>query len=99
MPHVGHRQGEVFGESPGTIHAHALRVSAEVTASRQAIPAPTADNVPFTADDFTRKEVADVRPDLDDLADELVPHDHRYGDRLASPRVPLMDVDIGATNP
>ena len=35
---------------------------------------------------------------LDDLADELMADDHRHGDGLLRPGVPVVDVQIGAAN-
>ena len=37
-------------------------------------------------------------PDLDDLADELVPDHERHRDRLLRPRVPRVDVQVGAAD-
>ena len=44
-------------------------------------------------------EVAHVRADVDDLADELVPDHHRHRDRLLRPVVPAVDVQVGAADP
>ena len=41
-----------------------------------------ADDMPLAADDFAGEKVLDLRPDLDDLADELMPDDHGNRDRL-----------------
>ena len=38
-------------------------------------------------DNFAGMEVGDIRADGDDFADELVPHDQRYGNGLAGPVV------------
>ena len=39
-----------------------------------------------------------VAADLLDAADELVPDDHRHGDGLLRPGIPVVDVDVGAAN-
>ena len=44
------------------------------------------------------KEVVDVGADFDDLADELVADDHRHGDGLLRPGVPVVDVEVGAAD-
>ena len=54
--------------------------------------------MPLAADDLARMKVGHVRADLDDLTDELMPDSHRDRDRFLSPRVPLVDVDVGAAN-
>ena len=98
MPDVRHRQGQIFGERAGPIDADALGVGAEVAAAGQAIAAPSADDVAFSADDLTGIKIRDIGSDLDDLAHELVTHHHRDGDRFAGPIVPFIDVNVGAAD-
>ena len=98
VPDVGHRQREIFGEGAGPIHADAPGVRAEMPAAGEAVAAAAADDVAFAADDFAGEKVVHVRADLDDLADELVADDHRHGDRLLRPGVPLVDVQVGAAD-
>ena len=64
------------------------RMSAEVPAAGHAVPAPTAHDVSLARDDVARLEVAYVVPHLDDLADELVPNDHRHRVSSAAPTRP-----------
>ena len=59
--------------APGPVDADALGVRAQVAPAGQAVAAAAADDVALAADDVARREVLDVRADLDDLADELVP--------------------------
>ena len=40
----------------------------------------------------------DVGADLDDLADELMADDHRHGNGLLGPGVPVVDVHVGAAD-
>ena len=75
-----------------------LRVLAQVPPAGQAVAAAAADDVPLAADDLAGVEVVDVRADLDDPADELVADDHRHGDRLLRPGVPVVDVHVGAAD-
>ena len=67
----------------------------QVPTPGEAVPAVPADDVSLAANDLAGEEVLDLRSDLDDLADELMPHDHRHRDRLLRPRVPIVDMDIG----
>src|SRR5213075_854391 len=97
-PHVGHRQGEVLGESSRAIDADALRERAKMSPAGEAIATPPAHDVPLAAHDLAGEKIGDVRTDLDDLADELVADDHRHGNGLGRPRVPLVDVDVGAAD-
>ena len=71
-PDVGHGQRDVFGERAGPVHAHALRVRAQVAPAGQAIAAAAADHVAFAADDIAGEEIGHVGADLDDLAHEFV---------------------------
>ena len=97
-PDVGHRQREVFGERARAIDADPLRILAEVAAACEAVAAVAADDVAFAADDLADGVILDVRADLDDPPHEFVADDHRHGDGLLGPGVPLIDVDVGAAD-
>src|SRR5438105_3236032 len=99
MPDISHRDRNIFGESAGAVDADALRVLAEVPASGQAIAASAAHDVTLGADHFTREEILYIGADLSDLADKLVPDDHRRGDGALGPIVPFVNVQVGAANP
>lgn len=53
----------------------------------------------LTGNDLTRKEVGDVRAHLDDFANELVANDHRDGNGLLGPSIPVVDVKVGTADP
>ena len=97
-PHVGHRQGEVFRESAGPVDADPLRVLAEMPPARQAVAAAAAHHVPFAADDVADVEVLDVRAGLGNRTDEFMADDHRHGDGLLRPGIPLVNVHVGAAD-
>ena len=100
VPDVRHRQRRrSSANAPGPLHAEPDRVGAQVAPAGHAVAAAAADDVPLAADDVAGAEVAHVRADLDDLADELVPDHERHGNRLLRPRVPLVDVEVGAADP
>src|SRR5581483_6297856 len=98
VPDVRHRQRDVLGERARPLDAEPDRVCAEVPPAGQAVPAAAADDMALAADEIADREVADVRAELDDLADELVADDHRHRDRPLRPRVPAVDVEVGATD-
>ena len=98
VPDVGHRQRHVLGERPVASDAETDGVGAQVAAAGEAVAASSADDVAFARDEVARLEVRDVRPDLDDLADELVADHERRGDRLGRPGVPRFDVEVGAAD-
>ena len=54
--------------------------------------------MPLAAHDLTRKEVFYIGTDLDNFPDELVPDNHWHRNSPLSPRVPFVNVQIGATN-
>src|SRR5262245_46326325 len=99
LPDVGHRQGDVLGESAVAVDTDALCVRAEVTPSGHAVAAAPTDQMPLAADEIARMKVVDVTTDLDNLADELVPDDQRDRDCALRPGVPVVDVEIRATDP
>jgi hypothetical protein len=69
-----------------------------MAAPGEAVAAAAADDVAFAADDLAGEEVVDVGADLDDFADELMPHGHRHGDGLLGPGIPFVDVQVGAAD-
>src|SRR5205085_11573763 len=87
-----------LGERPRTVEPDARRVRAQVAPAGETVPAPAADHVPFPADELPWMEVADVRSDGDDLADELVADHERRPHRLLRPFVPVEDVQVGAAD-
>ena len=98
MPDIRHRQGQIFREGAGTIHAHAHGVRAQVPAPRETVAAPPADHVALAADDFTGKEVVHIFADVDDFADEFVADHHGHGNGFLRPGVPLVNVQVGAAD-
>ena len=88
-----------LGERARALHAEPDRVRAEMPPPGHAVAAAPAHDVPLAADEVADLEAADVRADLDDLADELVPDHHRHRDRPLRPRVPVVDVQVGAADP
>src|SRR5207247_10974183 len=97
MPDVGHGQRHVFGEGAVAAQAKTDRVGTQVAAAGETVAAAAADDVALAADEVARVEVADLRANLDDVADELVAHDERRVDGLRRPRIPCLDVEGGAT--
>ena len=85
--------------APGALDADAVRVRAQMPPARHAVAAAPADEVALAADQRPHLEIAHVRADLDDLADELMA-DHE-SDRHCPrrPCVPGVDVHIGAADP
>ena len=98
VPDVRHRQRHELGESARPLHAEPDRVGAEMAPPGHAVAAAAADDVALAADDVARVEVAHVRADIDDLADELVPDHERHRNRLLRPGVPRVDVEVGAAD-
>jgi len=47
---------------------------------------------------ITLLHISDETPDLDDIAGELMPHDERRLATALCPRVPIVNVNIGAAN-
>src|SRR5205814_10724935 len=58
-----------------------------------------AHDVALAADEIADLEAADVRAALHDRADELVPDNQRHRNRSLRPRVPVVDVQVGAADP
>src|SRR6476646_2630714 len=97
-PDIAHRQRDVLGESARTVHAHPLSVRAQMPPSSETVSAASADDVAFAAHQFAGTEIADVRPDFDNLSHELVADNHGYRNRALRPLVPLVDMEVGSTD-
>ncbi len=67
-------------------------------AGGQTISTSTTDDMSFARHNLSRKEIVNVRADFDDLSNELVADYHGHGNRLLSPSIPLIDVQIGSAN-
>jgi hypothetical protein len=89
---------EVLGEGALAVHADTLGVLAEVAAAGEAVAADAADDVALAIDKVAGLEADHVAADLLDHADKLVSDDHRHRDGLLGPRVPVVDVDVGAAD-
>ena len=81
---VGDREGvlrgdhEVVGEGAGAVHAHALRVAAQVAAAGAAVAAMAADDVALAGDALADLEAAHLLADGLDHAHVLVADRHRH---------------------
>ena len=91
---VCRRDAQVLGKRAVAVHAHALRVLAQVTPARQAVAAHPADDVALAVHQVALLEALHQAPDLLDDSYELVADDHRGLDRALGPVVPVVDVDV-----
>jgi hypothetical protein len=64
----------------------------------QTVPAASANDMSFAADNLAGVKVVDIRPGLDDFADEFMADGHGDGDSGASPFIPLENVQICAAD-
>ena len=53
----------------------------------------------FDADDIAGCKIKHIRPDIDDLTDEFMTDRRWYLDRLLGPRVPIVNMEVGAADP
>ncbi|OPZ56198.1 MAG: hypothetical protein BWY91_00534 [bacterium ADurb.BinA028] len=98
-PDIRRGQDDEVGERSVPVDADADGVDAHVAAAGPAVAAVAADDVPLARHpraDGDGRPRRHVLPDLDDLAVELVPDDHRCLDRRGGPVVPLLQVQVGA---
>src|SRR4051812_36381709 len=99
MPDIRHWHGNEFRKGPWAIYADSLRVFAQMPPPGQTIPASTANDMPFGAHNVAAMKIDYVRPDLDDFADELMPHHHGHRNRLLRPGIPFINMQICSANP
>jgi hypothetical protein len=98
VPDIGHGQSDILSKSARAIDADPFGMGTQMAATGQAIATMTADNVTFAANQVAGKEVRYIRTDFDNGADEFVPDNHRYRDGFLGPRVPIVDVQVGAAD-
>ena len=98
MPDVRRRHRDVLGEAAVAIDADDLRVRADVRVARAAEQAASVDDVSFGGHAIAFAHVGHELPDLHDVAGELVADDDRRLDASLRPRVPIVDVHVGAAH-
>ena len=98
MPAIVLRNHDKLGKRARTIYSHTLCIRAKMPPAGQTIPAMAAGDVTFTDDEIARSEPLDMVADGIDHPDKLMPDRHRNGDRLLCPRIPIVNVDIGAAD-
>ena len=64
----------------------------------EAVSAMTTDDVAFGGDQLTFAEVVHTGPDSLDHANELVADDHRDRNGFLRPRIPIVDMQVGAAD-
>ncbi len=91
--------GQVLGETARAVDADALCVRIEVEAAHAGGFGIDVDDMAFAGDALAEAELArDAAADLHDLAGEFVAGDHRDGNGLLRPLVPVIDMDVGAAD-
>ena len=89
---------DVLGERPGPGDADAGVVVAELAPAAFAVAAMAAGDVALAGHPLTDLEPDDVGAERGDLAHELVADHHRHRDGRLRPRIPVMDVQVGAAD-
>src|SRR5207253_9278249 len=80
------------------VHSKDLRVHANVPLPAQALPAMAADDVRLAGHKLAHLPVLDALADLDDRSAELMADNARRLDPGGRPRVPIVNVKVGAAH-
>src|ERR1019366_6978240 len=93
-PDIRGGKRDVLGIRARVIHSDPLGTRAHDAPARDAVATAPADEVAFAAHEIAYRELLDIYPELDDLADELMSDNKR--DRHVGPRplVPGVDVEV-----
>jgi hypothetical protein len=97
-PDIRHGQRQIFGESSRPIHSHSFGISAQMSPARETVTTSTTNNMTLATDHLPWKKIFNIRPDFNNLTDELMTYHHRHGDGFARPIVPIINVQIRAAN-
>src|SRR5436190_2514096 len=98
MPAVLLRNRDELRPRPGAVHAYALSVWAKMTPPGQAIATMSTGNVPLAHDQIALAKTLDVIAHAIYNAHKLVADGHRHRNRFLRPGVPVVDVQVRATN-
>jgi hypothetical protein len=66
-----------------------------MAAAGEAVPAMTANDMALSRDELAFLKITHRAADLLDHTDKFMSDHHRHGNRLLSPRVPIIDMDVG----
>src|SRR5439155_22195988 len=97
-PDARRRYGDVAGERAVAVDAEDARALAHVRVAGAALEAHAAGDVALRGDVVADRDVPDELPALDDGAGELVAKRERRDDPALRPRVPPVDVQVGAAD-
>ena len=98
LVHIACRDGEKLSERSLSVHPHAKRVRAQVLSTAETVAAAPADDVSFSGNQIAGLQVGHSGTNGFNNATELMAHGHRHGDCATRPRVPFVNVHIGAAN-
>ncbi len=98
LPDVGLRYDHVIGKRAVAVHPDTLRVGAEVAAAGQAVAAMPADDVPFAGDQLALGQAGHAVAGVLHRSDIFVADDQRRLDGARGPRVPFVDMHVGAAD-
>ena len=66
--------------------------------TRQTVSTSSADNMPLTGNNVTHLQPADVTAQLNNFTRKFMATDHGHGNRFLGPFIPVVNMDVGATN-
>ena len=69
-----------------------------MSSARQTVAALSANKMPLPRYDITRVEIVNISSGFHHLADKFVTEVHGNGNRFTRPGIPVVDMDIRATN-
>ena len=98
LEHVAGGKRQILRERTRAIHADTQRVAAQVAPAGAAVAAMSAGDVAFARHAVAGLDAAHFAADLDDLARVLVTDGHRHRDGFLRPRVPVVDMHVGAAD-
>jgi len=97
-PNITRWNGNIISEGAVAINPDPHGVGAEVPATREAVAAVTANNMPFARDELAQRKPSHARTDIGHGADIFMTNDERRLDGPLRPRVPLINMNIRSTN-
>src|SRR5438477_538420 len=88
-----HGVSEFFGA-----HVDPLRVRAKMTTAAETIPAMATGDMAFANDEIAVRKSLHMIADKIDNPNKFMTDSHRHWNRFLRPRIPVVDVNIGAAD-
>ena len=98
IPDICNRDGNILGKCTRPVDADSPGVIAEMPPTCQTVPAVSSDQMAFAGNQVSRLKISYMGPNLFNGSYKFMTDMHGNGDGLLGPLIPVVNMDIGATD-